>query len=308
MAAAAHECKRGTPMHSVGSKGQDSGWVQEESLEQDVSCLAQAPKTGMLQLMEGAKLFLGLARCPATPQGRRGCTRNLQDNDIDPNEQEPMPPRVEAMAEQPLSSGSNIFYDVIGDVGGQPVLLPIESAEPRIAVRDLPADAVVNIRVVRFFEDRDDEKCPWEKRLQNVNSGSLLWLPVHLMPKTHSVHGCKYGGWFTVHYIRLNAKFLKSGYHMCKEGVSLAKTFGATSGVSTLITGKILQNGYFWFVSPSKGSADDENCLLVHGWQHLRREGPFDGNTFLSEWRKQGSPMEEAHIQQVLQLVQHSSL
>jgi len=209
-------------------------------------------------------------------------------------------PLAEPAAWPPLESTT---FDVVGNSSAEHVLLPLGGKGPSLLVKELPGDAVVNLRVIRFFEDPVDEKCAWEKELHNVNSGSLLWLPVHMVPKMHSLKGCKYGEWFTIHHIQVVAKHFASGYQMCNEGVCPAKTFGVSSGVKALVTGKKLQQPYFWFVTP-RGNSDKVNTdehMQAYGWRHVRREGPFDGSSFLSKWQKQGSPLEHEKIQAVLQ-------
>lgn len=49
------------------------------------------------------------------------------------------------------------------------------------------------IRVFRFLETFSDGKTVWERELRTVNSGSMLWVPVHMQPKMHSMSGAKYG-------------------------------------------------------------------------------------------------------------------
>jgi len=163
----------------------------------------------------------------------------------------------------------------------------------------LPEDTPVLIRVFRFFETRSDGSTRWERELQNVNSGSLLWAPVHMQPKMHSVSGAKYGNWFTVHHIEVLAKHFKSGYFMCEEGACpLAKTFGGTRGVSKLVTGQSLPEGYFWFVTPHRDVEDDPLARL--GWRHVGMEGPFDGTAFLKEWKAGGSPTDAPGLQEMM--------
>jgi len=199
------------------------------------------------------------------------------------------------------------IYDVVADKDGHAMLLPLSGGEAK-AVADMPENEPVTIRVFRFFEDKADEKRIWERELRNVNSGSLQWLLVHLAPKMHSVSGAKYGKWFTAHHVRVLPKHLTSGYFMCEEGACpLAKTFGATtSAVKSLVSGEKLDTGYFWFASPDrhgdgpshKDVADDE-CLEQHGWQHLGRQGLFDGDLFLAKLTRTGSTS-EATMSQVL--------
>jgi len=180
-----------------------------------------------------------------------------------------------------------------------------------LCVADLPDDAAVTIRVFRFLEDQDDAGCAWERELRNVNSGSLLWLVVHMQPKMHSVAGRKYGQWFTVHHIRVLARHFRSGYHMAQEGsCPFAKTFGATVACRTLVTSESLPTGYFWFVSPDRAgfgpsAADvgDEENLHRHGWQHLGRAGPFDGEALLAAWQRRGAAMEEAAVQDIVRVI-----
>lgn len=193
-----------------------------------------------------------------------------------------------------------VVYDVWATETGKEVLIPVDgpSALP-INVDNLPPDALITIRSFRFVEDRCDEREIYEKELRNVNSGSLLWLPIHLAPNMHSARGAKYGKWFMIHYFQVYAKHFKSGYHMANEGFSPAKTFGSTEANASIITGKSLPNGYFWFVSPASGAATLEN----EGWQHICRSEPFDGSEFLKEWENAGSPMEARKMQEVLNRV-----
>merc|ERR1719296_677306 len=92
---------------------------------------------------------------------------------------------------------------------------------------------------------------------------------------------------------------------MCNEGVCPAKTFGMSTGVKALVTGKKLEQPYFWFVTPRGvgDQVDTEAHLHAHGWQHVGRQGPFDGNAFSAAWKKQGSPLEEMPLQTVLRSV-----
>lgn len=208
------------------------------------------------------------------------------------------------------------MYDIVSDASGVPRLLPADASSMSAAVpwTDLPSSAVVTIRCFRFFENCRDEALPWEKELRNVNSGSLLWLPVHMNPRMHSMAGAKYGTWFTVHHVRICIRHLRSGYHMCEDGrCPHAKTFGATSNIRMLVTGDSLPAGYFWFVSPSPGESaaccdgnlqvepeSGERELGRSGWRHVSRQGPFDGRAFLDEWLRQGSPLSELALQRIL--------
>lgn len=192
-----------------------------------------------------------------------------------------------------------VVYDVVAAEGtATAALLPVDG--PQVApvpVGYFPEDAVVVIRCFRFFEDRSDEKAVWEQELRNVNSGSLLWLPVHLQPGLHSKAGAKYGSWFTIHYLQVYAKHFKSHYFMAEEGCCpAAKTFGCAGPTTMTVTGSKLKDGYFWYVTPARGEANLER----EGWQHFFRAGPFDGNALLDEWRSGGRPMEARALQQVL--------
>lgn len=140
----------------------------------------------------------------------------------------------------------------------------------------------------------------WERELRNVNSGSLLWLVAHAVPKMHSCTGCKYGTWFTVHHVRVRASCFAAGYHMATEGsCPHAKTFGATTAIKGLVTGERLGTGYFWFVSPV--AAGDVDSMTSVGWAHVCRQGPFDVERLLAAWKSQGAPMQEARLQALLQ-------
>jgi len=200
------------------------------------------------------------------------------------------------------SSDAIVFYDVIADKEGQPMLVPIDGPVVEgLRIEDFPPDALVTVRAFRFFEDRQDEKEVWEQELRNLNSGSLLWLLVHLTPGMHSVSGGKYGTWFTIHYLQVKAKHFKSAYHMCNEGWSPAKSFGSMVETS-LIKGQPLEEGYLWFVSPAEanGTRSQQEQLSSWGWKHLAREGPFDGARFMEQWHKQGSPMTTRDLQAAL--------
>lgn len=191
-----------------------------------------------------------------------------------------------------------IVFDVVVCAGGEAGLLPSDGPPiAPMAIQDFPKEAVLTIRVFRFFEDKADERTVWEKGLLNVNSGSLFWLPWQLEPNMHTKDGAKYGTWFTMHYVKVLAKHFKSAYHMCNEGYnSGAKTFGCSSVGPRAITGKAMAEGYFWYVSPAAG----QEHLRHEGWQHLDCIGPFDGTAFLSLWRQYGSPLEARALQQVL--------
>jgi len=192
-----------------------------------------------------------------------------------------------------------LVFDVVSEEPDVdvPSLLPVDGpAVAAISIDQFPADALVTIRVFRFFEDRADEEQVWEQELQNVNSGSLHWLPVHLEPGMHSAKGAKHGTWFTIHYLQVFAKHFRSAYHQAEEGACyMAKTFGSTEAETWTMSGKPLQKGYFWFVSPtSRGSSNN-------GWQHLCRTGPFDGKLFHEEWSKNGRPFEARALQRLLE-------
>jgi len=205
---------------------------------------------------------------------------------------------------------SEIVHDIVANENGELELLPLgEQPQAARKVSDLGQDEVVAVRVFRFLEDRSDERNTWEQGLHNVNSGSLLWLLVHMLPKMHSMSGAKYGKWFTVHTINVQAKHFGSNYHMFNEGsAGPAKTFGASNATQNLVTGEKLEKGYFWFGTPVEGSPDapsmdvsTQEHLESKGWQHLRREGPFDGESFLGEWTKQGEAMDEVSLQRTLE-------
>jgi hypothetical protein len=202
---------------------------------------------------------------------------------------------------QLLSHEASVFYDVIADPHGEPMLVPVDGPTVEgILVKDFPPDALVTVRVFRFFESRGDEKELWEKELRNLNSGSLLWLPVHLTPGMHSVSGAKYGQWFTIHYLQVYAKHFNSAYHMCNEGWSPAKSFGSAVE-SSVVKGEPLESGYYWFVSPAApDKSSHEEQLQSWGWKHLAREGPFDGAKFVDEWRRRGAPVTTHNLQAVL--------
>jgi len=209
------------------------------------------------------------------------------------------------------------LYDVVSGPDGTPHLMPVDldsRAKLSCPVNALPPDTVVDIRVLRFFEDQIDEKETWEQELRNVNSGSLLWLPVHLEPKFHSVIGSKFGKWFTIHHVRVMVKHFQTGYHMAEEGATFAKTFGATAGLNNRVTGVDLPSSYYWFVTPDKqGSATsredvtDEANIAKFGWQHVSRQGPYDGQLFLEMWHQDNQPLQEQELQKVLhKCIEHS--
>jgi hypothetical protein len=207
-------------------------------------------------------------------------------------------------------SVSLVFNDVVADEQGRPTLVPIDG--PSVAgtpVEDFPADALVTIRVFRFFENHVDEKEVWERELRNVNSGCILWLPVQLTPGMHSKAGSKYGIWFTIHYIQVYARHFKSAYHMCNEGCSYpAKSFGSTSATKDTINAQPLERGYFWFVSPaSDDSSASEQNLSTWGWKHVAREGPYNGTVLTEEWRKRGAPCAIQDLQGVLDEVRRQA-
>jgi len=183
--------------------------------------------------------------------------------------------------------------DVVANAAGEPMLLPVHGGPSR-AVTEVPEDEVVTVRVFRFFEDKADHDQIWERELRNVNSGSLLWLAVHLEPGKHSLAGAKYGRWFAVHHVRVRARLLVSnGYFMFEEGCCpLAKHFGATSAIRGLISGDKLATGYYWFASPDRPGAGashkdvtDQECMEKFGWQHAGFKGLFSGDEFLDKWR-----------------------
>eukprot|EP00929_Paragymnodinium_shiwhaense_P071514 TRINITY_DN3634_c0_g2_i1.p1 TRINITY_DN3634_c0_g2~~TRINITY_DN3634_c0_g2_i1.p1 ORF type:complete len:340 (-),score=72.91 TRINITY_DN3634_c0_g2_i1:521-1540(-) len=197
-----------------------------------------------------------------------------------------------------------IFDVVVSEKNGGPALMPVDGphVEP-IPLENFPADALVTIRVFRFFEDASDHNQAWEQDLRNVNSGSLMWLPVHLQPGLHSVRGAKYGKWFTIHYMQAYVKHFSSGYHRAEEGSCYpAKTFGATGAETSTVSGKHLESGYFWYVHP----AGTETNLQQVGWQHLCRAGPFDGAKFRQLWEEKGTPTDIRSLQSLLSDVTES--
>merc|ERR1712232_68036 len=203
---------------------------------------------------------------------------------------------------QLTSNDASVYYDVIADENGQPMLMPIDGPAVRgLRIQEFPPEALVTVRTFRFFEARTDGNEVWEQQLRILNSGSLLWLPVHLTPGMHSVSGAMYGRWFTIHYLQVKAKHFTSAYHMCNEGFSLAESFGTTVK-QNLITGQPLKEGYFWFVSPTEASTDVSQCAQLEswGWKHLAREGPFDGARFVEEWQRKGSALETRDLQAAL--------
>jgi hypothetical protein len=196
------------------------------------------------------------------------------------------------------------FYDVIADEFGRPLLVSIDgTAFSEMRVEDFPPETVLPIRVFRFFSSLDCGKEVWEQELQNMNSGCLTWLPVHLKPGMHSVSGAKYGHWFTVHYLQVYAKHFNSSYIMANEGCCYpAKSFGSTVPASRgTVNGHQLERGYFWFVSPaSNSSTSEQHHFDTWGWKHVAREGPFDAKIFMEEWQSEGSSMAARDLQSVL--------
>jgi hypothetical protein len=216
-------------------------------------------------------------------------------------EQNPGHDQTASIVDQKLEDAPAVVYDVVASATATALLVPVDGppVDP-IPVQDFPGDALVTIRVFRFFEVQDDEKQIWERELRNVNSGSLSWVPVHLTPGMHSKVGAKYGTWFTVHYLQTQAKHFNSAYHMANEGACYpAKTFGSTEAQTNSVSGKALQTGYFWFVSPS----DDSDSLGDKGWRHICRSGPFEGAAFLNRWNERGASMDARTLQAVLGIV-----
>ncbi|CAE8586112.1 unnamed protein product [Polarella glacialis] len=198
-----------------------------------------------------------------------------------------------------------VVFDVVAESSEVPALVPVDGpAVAPIPVTDFPPESLITFRVFRFFEDRSDEDEVWEQELQDVNSGSLLWVPIHLDPGKHSKKGAKYGTWFAIHYVQVYAKHFKSAYHMANEGAHPAKTWGASSGNQTTISGETLPHGYYWYVSPSS-KFGRQVSLGTNGWQHLCRAGPFDGKAFLEHWHKTGCSFEFRQLQAILNQVCH---
>jgi hypothetical protein len=197
-----------------------------------------------------------------------------------------------------------VIFDVVVNEN-KPCLVPVDGPPVApIPVQEFPAETLVTIRTFRFFDDKNDAKQVWEQELQNVNSGSLLWLPVHLEPGLHSKNGAKYGSWFTIHYIKVRVKHFFSSYHMANEGYVPARTFGCTQAMTSTISGQDLPSGYFWYVSPSKGDAS----LDVEGWEHLCRMGPYDGKAFHELWSQEHRPMTSRRLQDMLNQVTINTL
>lgn len=207
-------------------------------------------------------------------------------------------PSAATVAEGHVQSVPPVVYDVVATSEGEPALVPSDGpVTAPMSVEDFPGEAILTIRVFRFFEDKADGGQSWEKGLQNVNSGSILWLPWHLEPNMHSKAGAKYGDWFAVHYVQVYAKHFKSQYHMCNEGSSTgAKTFGSSASSTRAVNGEAKPEGYFWYVSPAAG----QEHLSSDGWRHLSRAGPFDGGIFLKRWHEAGSPLGVTAVQEVL--------
>lgn len=210
---------------------------------------------------------------------------------------------------RPECEASASVFDVVADADGAAMLLPLSGGEAR-PLSTASEEEILTIRVFRFFEDRADEARIWERELRNVNSGSLLWLVVHLQPRMHSVSGAKYGRWFVAHHVRVRARHLRAGYFMFEDGGAcpLARTFGTTgAAVKALVSGEKLETGYFWFASPDRcGSGashkdvTDDDCMAKHGWQHAGMQGLFSGDAFLASWSRLGSKVDERSMQQVL--------
>jgi len=237
---------------------------------------------------------------------RKGGTKGAQ------GKMEAMGQRSDELECKPMArNGSRrlplVIYDVIMTADGESALVPSDGPEiAPMAVKDFPEEAVLTVRVFRFLEDRSDEKTDWEERLLNVNSGSIFWLPWQLAPNMHTKAGAKYGTWFTVHYVQVFAKHFNSAYHMCNEGFTGgAKTFGS-SGANKKVTGEKMPEGYFWYVSPAAGQ--EHLRIQDQGWQHLDREGPYDGKAFIKLWQEQGSPMQVRALQDMLAKVVEASV
>lgn len=253
-----------------------------------------------------------------SPQHRRAWVRSCTDDSEAPSTPMTSVPRTSVPTTPTAPEWGeerSAVFDVVAGPEGEPALL---SATPRAegdspsstSLRDLPDDEVITARVFRFFDDVDDHVNDHELQLRNVNTGSIMWLLVHLLPKMHSVKGSKYGKWFTVHVIRAQAKHFRSGYHACDSGRSFATRFGATAALTTLVTGEKLDSGYFWFVHPVVKAEDSEvqdvtheDHLLRGGWQHLGRSSPIHGEVFLEEWRRGGCPNNEEGLQAVLERI-----
>lgn len=238
-------------------------------------------------------------------QWRQGCAHGARG---ETSEAKALP--LETIAKREEAAGAKaesiqrapaVVYDVWASETGHPFLIPVDGPSTLpFNLDDLPPDALVTIRSFRFLEDRSDEREIHEQELRNVNSGSLLFLPIHMAPNMHSVRGAKYGKWFMIHYLQVYAKHFKSCYHMANDGCCYpAKTFGATGANARLVTGKMLPSGYFWYVSPASGPATLEN----QGWHHICRSAPFDGSEFLHEWENAGSTMDARKLQEVLNRV-----
>jgi len=72
------------------------------------------------------------------------------------------------------------------------------------------------------------------------------------------------------------------------------------------VTGEKMPEGYFWYVSPAAGQ--EHLRIQDQGWQHLDREGPYDGKAFIKLWQEQGSPMQVRALQDMLAKVMEASV
>lgn len=274
------------------SKGAQ-GWVAEDHEEDENTAWRDSYRSWRLGKPRGASGETAAASAKPLELLKKQKTREV--------EKEP----AHIAAAEKMDELPAVVFDVVAPQPKVPSLIPVDG--PIVAampVDDFPADALVTIRVFRFFEDRSDEEQVWEQELQNVNSGSLLWVPVHLSPGLHSKSGAKYGTWFTIHYLQAFARHFRSAYHMANEGACFgAKTFGSTPAETSTVSGSSLANGYFWYVSPSTS----QQSLGQQGWRHLCRAGPFDGKLFHEEWVKKGSSLEPRDLQKLLDTICNES-
>eukprot|EP00440_Ansanella_granifera_P058815 gb/GFBE01063752.1/.p1 GENE.gb/GFBE01063752.1/~~gb/GFBE01063752.1/.p1 ORF type:complete len:463 (+),score=97.76 gb/GFBE01063752.1/:1-1389(+) len=276
-----------------GSSKGASGWVaaeEEGSSDKDNAAWRDSYRSWRLGRPRGAAGESAAASAMPLANLHKQKTKEIEQNPAHSSTDEE---QVTKIQEAPA-----VIFDVVAENPEVPSLVPVDGPPvAAIPIDDFPPDALLTIRVFRFFEDKSDEEQVWEQELQNVNSGSLLWLPVHLAPGMHSKSGAKYGRWFTIHYLQVYAKHFRSAYHMANEGACYpAKTFGSTRAETSTVSGAALAKGYFWYVSP----ATTQHGLGQAGWQHICRAGPFDGDVFLEEWKKQGSSLDARSLQDVL--------
>lgn len=77
-------------------------------------------------------------------------------------------------AQKAISNEAAMFYDVVANEHGQPLLVPINGpAVTPMPIELFPPDALVTVRVFRFFENRNDASEPWER---GVQPSEVFWV------------------------------------------------------------------------------------------------------------------------------------